>query len=186
MVAICEICGKKFKNQFALNGHKDLKNDAAHRAAREKNIDRNDRSELKKLEIQSQEYPTEVLEKVKEILEQEKKDKINDEYFKKTIQSMFETGQWLEKDTHQRILDKKNEDHKLEISSLKSAHKKEIDDLLSEKQDEISFVKSNHYYEKQKLNDSIRNLLNKNEDLESEIGSLMFKIDKIRYERKGK
>jgi hypothetical protein len=32
-------CGKKLKNQFALNGHKKMKDDDAHRTWRGKNID---------------------------------------------------------------------------------------------------------------------------------------------------
>jgi hypothetical protein len=76
MTVTCDICGKKFKNQFALTGHKKIKNDALHREWREKNIDTNNRSGNQKSEVQPGMYSPEILKKAKELVEKEKRDKI--------------------------------------------------------------------------------------------------------------
>jgi len=158
MSAICNICGKKFKSQFALNGHKKMKDDAEHRAWREKNIDQNNRSDMKKSVVHSQKYPPEVLEKAKELLEKEARDKIIDEYHKNVIIPMFDNGSWLYNDTHQRILAKKDEDHQLEISSITASHQREKEDM--EQQIEYQRIEINKLNEKIFwLNDHIGNRL---------------------------
>jgi hypothetical protein len=111
MKIICNICGKKFKNHFALIGHKKLKNDVDHRAWREKNIDSNGRYKIQESVVQSGLYSPEILAKAKKLVEKEARDKIINEYFKNTIQPMFDNGLWLKNNLHQRILAKKDEDH---------------------------------------------------------------------------
>jgi len=129
MTAVCDICGKKFKNQFALKGHKKMKNDAEHRAWREKNIDANDRPEIQKSAVQTGMYSPEVLEKAKEFVDKERRDKITNEYYKNAIQPMFDNGSWLDNNKHFSILAKKDEDHKLEKSAITASHQREKEDL---------------------------------------------------------
>jgi len=145
MTATCDICGKKFKSQFALTGHKKMKNDAEHRAWREKNIVANDRPEIQKSAVQSQIYPPEVLEKAKELIEKERRDEIINEYYKNAIQPMFKNGSWLDNDTHQGILAKKDEDHKLAISSITASHQREKEDM--ERQIEYQGIEINNLKE---------------------------------------
>jgi len=118
MTAVCDICGKKFKSQFALTGHKKMKNDAEHRAWREKNIVANDRPEIQRSEVQPGMYSPEVLEAAKEFVEKKRRDEIINEYFKNVIQPMFDNGSWLDNNKLQSILAKKDEDHKYEKSAI--------------------------------------------------------------------
>jgi len=129
MVAVCDICGKKFKSQFALTGHKKIKNDAEHRAWREKNIVANDRPEIQRSEVQPGMYSPEVLEAEKEFVEKKRRDEIINEYFKNVIQPMFDNGSWLDNNKLQSILAKKDEDHKYEKSAIAASHQREKDDL---------------------------------------------------------
>lgn len=69
--AVCDVCGEKFKNQFAVIGHKKMKNDAVHRAWRENYIETDSHPEAQKHEVQFSQYPAEVLETAKKLVENE-------------------------------------------------------------------------------------------------------------------
>ncbi len=129
MVAVCDICGNKFKSQFALTGHNKMKNEAEHRAWREKNIVANDRPEIQKSAVQTGMYSPEILERAKEFVEKERRDEIINEYYKNAIQPMFDNGSWLDNNKHFSILAKKDEDHKLEKSVITASHQREKEDL---------------------------------------------------------
>jgi len=173
MTAVCDICGKKFKNQFALKGHKKMKNDAEHRAWREKNIDANDRPEIQKSAVQTGMYSPEVLEKVKEFVEKRRRDEIIDEYFKNAIQPMFDNGSWLDNNKHFSILAKKDEDHKLEISAITASHQREKEDL--EHQIEYQGIEINNL-KGQIL--GLNGFINEKLDIEIRNGQ-----DKLKYDR---
>jgi len=158
MVAICDICGKKFKSQFALNGHKNMKNDAEHRAWKEKNIDANDKPEKIKSAVQYKTFSPEVLERAKELVEKEKRDEIINDYRTKVIQPMFDNGSWLDNNKLQSILAKKDEDHKLEISSITASHQWEEEAL--ERQNKYQQIEINDLTEQNhRLNYHIGNRL---------------------------
>jgi len=125
MNEVCNICGQKFKSLFALNGHKKMKDDIAHRAWREKNIDSNDRPEIQKSAVQPGMYSPEVLEKAKELIEKGRRDEIINKYYKNAIQPMFDNGSWLDNKNHQSIMAKKDEDHKLEKSAITASYQHE-------------------------------------------------------------
>jgi len=185
MTAVCDICGKKFKSQFALTGHKKMKNDAEHRAWREKNIVANDRPEIQKSAVQSQIYPPEVLEAAKEFVEKKRRDEIINEYYKNTIQPMFDNGSWLDNNKLQSILAKKDEDHKYEKSAIAASHQRGKEDL--ERQIEYQGIEINDLKGQiLSLNDFINNRLDDKvridrEELNNNIE--FFNTEKVNFNR---
>ncbi|UCF13555.1 MAG: hypothetical protein JSW06_04665 [Thermoplasmatales archaeon] len=148
MKAMCEVCGKKFKNPFALTGHYKMKDDAPHRAWREKNIKSNVQPKTQKSAVQHGPYSPDVLEKAQELVEKEAKDKIINEYFKNIIMPLFDNGTWLDFNKHQSILAKKDEDHQLEISSIEASHqieKENLENQIYNQSVEINFLKDENF-----------------------------------------